>query len=609
MTDLVIASPPLDRAETRLERVDGPRRPIDTTIASQGECMRDRNDLVSATIRGCAKGVALAAALALFANVVALLPPLFAIVVCDQVIAGRNLDALTTLAIAAAAGLLFLAVFDLLQARVFRIIGDRLVHRLGRVVFDAAVGERLRSGSPVAAEAMRDLQGLRQFVAGGALALPFDVAFAPVLLAILFYLHPAYAAVGAGGLAVLVLIGAASGRLARPTPVAAKGAAPPPCTAAETAIRHGDVVDAMGMGAECVRRWRVGLGRPAVPPMAVAGSLRLGAQVAMLATGAALVIDQTASLGSMVAALMLTERLLAPAERLIGGWPVWVDAIGAARRLQALLRAEGNCAVRIRVPPAGTQARFAVEEVGFTPAGCDRPVLKNVDFTLEAGEVLGVIGPSGCGKSTLARLLVGLLPPSEGGIFFDGHAVSAWERGSFGAHVGFLPQHPVLLDGTVRENIARFGDADLADVVAAARRAGVHDIIGRLPHGYETPVGECGFALSRGQRQRIALARALFGSPVLLVLDEPTANMDGAGEQALMRAIGDARKAGAIVVIAADRIGAIGVADTLLVMRNGAVEHFGPRSDVVRAITARNAGRAAAPKVARLPVKQAPLRM
>jgi ABC-type protease/lipase transport system, ATPase and permease components len=571
--------------------------------------MRDRNDLVSATIRGCAKGVALAAVLALFANVVSLLPPLFAIVVCDQVIAGRNLDALTTLGIAAAAGLLFLAVFEALRARVFGIIGDRLVHRLGRVVFDAAVGERLRSGSPVAAGAMRDLQGLRQFVAGGALGMPCDIAFAPVLLAILFYLHAAYAAVGATGLVLLVLIGVVGGRLARPMPGVAAGAGPTPCAAAEAAIRHGDVVDAMGMGAEFVHRWRVALVRPTVPPTALTGTLRLGAQVAMLATGAALVIGQTASVGSMVAALMLAERLLAPVERLIGGWSAWVDAIGAARRLRALHRADGSRAVRIRVPPAGTQARFAVEDVGFTPAGCDQPVLKAIDFTLEAGDVLGVIGPSGCGKSTLARLLVGLLPPSEGGIFFDGHAVSAWERGSFGAHVGFLPQHPVLLDGTVRENIARFGDADLAEVVAAARRAGVHDIIGRLPHGYETPVGECGFVLSRGIRQRIALARALFGSPVLLVLDEPAANMDGAGEQALMRAIREARKGGAIVVIAADRIDAIGVADKVLVLRNGAVEHFGPWSDAVRAIAARNVGRAAAPKVARLPVRQAPLRM
>ncbi len=195
-----------------------------------------------------------------------------------------------------------------------------------------------------------------------------------------------------------------------------------------------------------------------------------------------------------------------------------------------------------------------MEAVSFIPRGSDRPVLKNVRFSLEPGEVLGIIGPSGAGKSTLARLLVGLWQPTAGGIFLDGHDVYSWERSSFGAQVGYLPQNAALLDGTVRENIARFSDADPADVIAAAKRAEVHEIIGRLPLGYETMVGEAGFGLSGGQRQRIALARALFGAPKLLVLDEPNSNVDGAGEQALLAAIREAKRAGTTVIVIAHRM-------------------------------------------------------
>ena len=189
-------------------------------------------------------------------------------------------------------------------------------------------------------------------------------------------------------------------------------------------------------------------------------------------------------------------------------------------------------------------------------------------------------------KSTLARLLVGVWHPSYGGVYLDGHDVATWERQSFGRQIGYLPQNAVLLDGTVRENIARFCDADPADVVAAAKKAQVHEIIGRLPLGYETPVGEAGFALSGGQRQRIALARALFGNPKLLVLDEPNSNVDGEGERALSQAIRDARQAGATVVIIAHRMSVMSVADRLLVLRDGAIERIGPPSEVMATLTA-----------------------
>jgi ATP-binding cassette subfamily C protein len=228
-----------------------------------------------------------------------------------------------------------------------------------------------------------------------------------------------------------------------------------------------------------------------------------------------------------------------------------------------------------------------------------------VRFSLEAGDVLGIIGPSGAGKSTLARLLVGLWQPTAGGIFLDGHDVYTWERSSFGAQVGYLPQNAALLDGTVRENIARFADADTSEVIAAAKRAEVHDIIGRLPLGYETMVGEGGFGLSGGQRQRIALARAVFGAPKLLVLDEPNSNVDGAGAQALLNTIREAKKAGTTVIIIAHRMSVMAAADKLLVLRDGVVEQFGPRNEVMKLIAeqGRPSPLPADPKIARLPVE------
>ena len=295
-------------------------------------------------------------------------------------------------------------------------------------------------------------------------------------------------------------------------------------------------------------------------------------------------------------------RLLFPFEQMIDGWRQWTHAISAWSRLTTLLA--GASAARSGIAVAAANGRLLVESVSFVPPESDRPILKNVRFALEPGDVLGVVGPSGAGKSSLARLLVGLWRPTAGGIYLDGNDVYTWERASFGAQIGYLPQHPALLYGTVRENIARFTAADTAEVIAAAKRADVHDIIGRLPLGYETRVGDNGFVLSGGQRQGIALARALFGSPKLLVLDEPNANIDSAGEQALLHTLREAKKAGTTIIVIAHRMSVMAAADKLLVLRDGMVEHFGQRGQVMRAIAQQSPTppRTADPKIARLPV-------
>jgi ATP-binding cassette subfamily C protein len=289
---------------------------------------------------------------------------------------------------------------------------------------------------------------------------------------------------------------------------------------------------------------------------------------------------------------MLVSRLLQPLEHLIEGWRQWSSAGSSFSRLKALF--DSFASSRSPVPLEAKHGGLVIDGVTYVPPGCDKAILKGIRFTVDPGEVVGIVGPSGSGKSTLARLLVGVWAPSYGGVYLDGHSVATWERQSFGRQIGYLPQNAALLDGTVRENIARFRDADPAEVVAAAKKAQVHEIIGRLSLGYETPVGEAGFALSGGQRQRIALARALFGNPKLLVLDEPNSNVDGEGERALVQAILDARQAGVTVVIIAHRMSVMSVVDRLLVLRDGAVERIGSLDEVMPILAAPAAARPAA---------------
>lgn len=579
--------------------------------------MTDHADLLRTTWRQSAGGIGFAAFIGLFINILHLMVPMFSIQVYDRVMGSRSLETLAMLVILVLCGLAFLAVLEFIRARVFMIVGERVARRLSAATLEAAVAETLRSRSPLAANGMRDLQELRQFLSGGPVSLPIDAAFAPVFLAVLILLHPAYAVVASIGAVVMIAMGLSTEFLARRPAARANDAALKSHAEVGAAIRNAEVIEAMGMRAAIVRRWSVGqsralaligIGNQAAKALSAASrSTRMALQVAMLATGATLVVDHAASSGSMIAASFVTARLLHPFDALIDGWKQWANALCALRRLRALL-ADGS-AGRNREPVLATSGALTVDNVTFMPPGSERPVLRSVRFALEEGEVLGVVGPSGAGKSTLARLLVGIWRPTTGGIYLDGHDVYTWERGSFGAQVGYLPQNTVLLDGTVRENIARFADADPAEVIAAAKQADVHDLIGRLPQGYETKVGETGFSLSGGQRQRIALARALFGAPRLLILDEPNAHVDGTGEQALMQAIRAAKKAGTTVVVVAHRMAVMAVVDRILVLRDGAVDQWGSRDAVMRTLVARAAPAPGGDaKVARLPLPRGQVR-
>ena len=557
------------------------------------------------------RGAAAASAVGFFVNLLHLALPLYTIQIYDRVISSGSIDTLVALTLMVAILLGFQAVLDFLRQRIFTILGARVAGRLGQPVFEAAVETAVRHGPRASTEAMRDLGDLRSFVAGGAIALPMDLAVTPCFLFVLFLLNPVYGAIGLAGTLLLTAVALATEFFVRRPNARANVAASSVHGDTAAAIRNAEVIVAMGMLPAVARRWRrqqaralesIERGRALAGVLAAAAkTLRIGLQIAVVGAGAVLVIEGMASGGTIVAAAVLSARLLLPFEQLIDGWRQWLDASAALDRLRDVL--SRGAQTRSRQPVAVEHATLAVDRLGFVPPGQNRPLLRNVTFRVEAGELVGVIGPSGAGKSTLARVIVGLWKPTTGGVYLDGQSTYTHERASFGEAVGYLPQEPMLFEGKIRENIARFRDADMADIVAAARLAGVHELIGRMPRGYETELSDAGARLSGGQRQRLALARAVFGNPKLIVLDEPNSNLDSEGEAALIEALDIARSRGAVVLVVAQRMSILNRANHLLLLKDGAVAQFGDRAQVLATLGPRPASRVGGPP-APLPLRR-----
>jgi len=553
----------------------------------------DGRELMRGVARQCGRGLAYAALLTLFLNLLQLVLPLYMMQVYERVMNSRSIDTLVLLTIVSVGGLLVSAVLDFIRSRTYLITAEIFASRLNVATLRAAVSSSLRPAARNAAQAVRDLNDLRLFITGSAVAVPFDAAWAPVFLGVLFMLHPAYGVLALAACAILIGLSIVT-EIATKRPLAeANQATVKAFTDVGNAMRHAEVIEAMGMLNAFTRRWQISqqrmlerLNRGNARAKAIAAaskSARMILQIAMIATGAVLVINRAASPGSIIAASIIMGRLLAPFEQLIEGWRQWIFAATAYRRLSEVLSSHDSGRQRIALPrPDG---KLVVDRMSFVPPGTEKPVLKGISFTLEPGEVLGVIGPSAAGKSTLARLLVGVWEPTAGGVYLDGHNVFLWERENFGRYVGYVPQSISLLDGTIRENIARLADVPPEEVINAAKKADIHEMIGRLPFGYDTEIGEGGFSLSGGQRQRVALARALIGDPRLLVLDEPNANLDAMGEQALLQAILEAKRAGTTVVLIAHRPSIISIVDKILVLRDGMVDQFGPRTDIIKMVT------------------------
>ena len=468
-------------------------------------------------------------------------------------------------------------------------------------MFAAIFRRSLRVRSGERSQSLRDLDGLRQFLTGPGPFAFFDAPWVPLYLLVVFLFHPMLGLIALVGAVVLFTIALANELLTRKPLQQANAEVLGAYAFAETSLRNAEVLESMGMLGGIQKRWAArhlnGLALQTTASdragtlTSSSKSVRMFLQVAILGVGAWLAIQQIITPGVMIAASIIMGRALAPVEQAIGHWRQFVGARSAYRRLDALLRESPIQIGHVTLPePKGY---LSVEQMTAVPPGAARPVLEDVAFRLEPGEALGVIGPSASGKSTLARLLVGVWPPSAGAVRLDGVELHAWESVELGPYIGYLPQDVELFSGTVAENIARFAEEpDPEQVVQAAKRAGVHEMVLQLSDGYDTQIGENGGVLSGGQRQRIGLARALFGKPALVVLDEPNSNLDAAGDQALAEAILGLKAQKTTVVVMAHRPSAIAAVDKLLMLRDGKVQAFGPKEEVLAQVTRQPSGAA-----------------
>ncbi len=481
------------------------------------------------------------------------------------------------------------SVIDDVRAKILINYGVALDQRVSGRVFTALFEATVRGDPSGRSQALRDLDQFRQTLTGLAAAAVFDVPWIPVFLGVLFVVDWRIGVLTLLGAGVLFALAVLQGRATQGPSKEAGDAALKSYGFTEAALRNGEVVRAMGMlnslGGAWAQHRAVTIERGAA-----AGEIsnvyndaikaaRMAMQVLIVTVGAWLVMEHKIHSGLLFANMILASRALQPIERVVGSWQPLNDMIRAHARLQQLLvQTPPQPPVTVLPRPEG---RLSVEGVAFAPPNATRYLLGGIQFAAGPGEVLGVIGPSGAGKSTLARLLTGVWRPSQGTVRLDGADVFTWDRTDFGRWIGYLPQDTELFAGTIKANIARFrGDVDDAAVIKAAKLAGVHELILRLPKGYDTEVGEGGAVLSAGQRQRVGLARAMLGDPPFVVLDEPNASLDGEGEQALLIAIDAMRERGATVVIIAHKPSIFRSADRMLVLRDGRMELLGPRDQV-----------------------------
>lgn len=530
-------------------------------------------------------------------NLLMLAPAIYMMQVYDRVLTSRNDITLLFLTLIVLVVYLVTGALEWVRSQMLARVGTKLDVMLHDRLFSAAFERNLAKAGGNPAQAMSDLTNVRQFVTGsGALAF-FDAPWIPVFIAVTSLIHPAFGVFSLFAACVMFALTLINEYYTRPPLDEASGQSMAANLYANNNLRHAEVIDAMGMIPGIRSRWKsrhekflslqaLASDRAAVI-QAVTKTVRIAFQSLILGLAAWFSIDGLISPGALIGAMVLMNRTLSPVEQLIGAWRQWIGVRTSYERLKELLDAFPVPAETMPLPPP--KGDVAVENVTLSPPGIETPVLKELAFAISAGDVVGVIGPSGAGKSCLARLLLGIWKPQKGHARLDGADVSVWDRDELGPFLGYLPQEIDLFDGTVAENIARFGTPDSEQVVEAARAAGVHDMIMHLPQGYDTPVGVDGSFLSGGQKQRIGLARALYGKPVLLVLDEPNSNLDDAGELALLAAIRDLKSKGRTVVLITHRRSTLSTVDKLLVLNGGALLAYGPREQVLAHLKARQA--------------------
>ncbi|TAN53498.1 MAG: type I secretion system permease/ATPase [Methylococcaceae bacterium] len=543
-------------------------------------------------------------------NMLLLTPSIYMLQTYDRVLNSRNVETLVMLTLIVMVFYALIGGLEFARSRALVRVGAQMDGMLNKRVFEAAYLMSLRNGSTNPAQAMQDLGQIRQFLTGQGIFAFFDAPWFPIYLIVIFILSPMLGMIALVGAIILVAMTFLNEKLTHQPLKEAQQEAAAASQFAASNLRNSEVIEAHGMIGHIYRRWLIHNNRVmalqalasdrAGSIMAITKFIRLFQQSLILGAGAYLTLQNEMTSGGMIAASILMGRALSPVELAIASWKQFLVARDANTRLTAMLAAHPHREEGMKLPaPTG---KLSVTALMAAPPNSQTLIIKGLSFNVNPGEVVVVIGPSASGKSSLARLLMGIWKPNSGSVRLDGADVYSWDKSDLGNYVGYLPQDVELFNGTVAENIARMGDIDAEKVVEAARRAGVHELVLQFPNGYDTRIGAGGVVLSGGQRQRIALARALYGNPVLVVLDEPNANLDDVGEAALLNAVRQLKAEGRTVLLITHRTSILSVADKIMLIQAGTLTFFSPRDQALATLRGAQApAAAAAPAPAALP--------
>jgi PrtD family type I secretion system ABC transporter len=545
-------------------------------------------------------------------SILALTTSFYMLQVYDRVLTSRSGDTLLLLSLIAVAGIMVFGWLDSLRLRLLQRFGMRTAEVLSERVLRAMIAISAQNTGSTVRNGLRDLDSVRNFLGSPALSTLMDAPFVVVFWVVLALLHPIMLAVVLFGALLLVGITILGQRMTDSSLTKAIGQQVRAHNFADDGLRNADVLEGMGMSQTFVEKWR----KQWIESLRLSSfsadrdsklssasrAVRLLIQIALLGVGALLILDLQATGGVMIAGSIIGARALAPIETGVASWKSFVAARLAWTRLDEMIMGAPKRDEGMKLPaPKGA---LSAQRIGYQHPASRKVILSNVSFEIDPGDVLGVIGPSASGKSTLVRLLIGAWPCTAGAVRLDGADIYGWPRGELSPYIGYLPQDVELFTGTIRENIARMMPGDPQAVVSAAQRAGAHEMILSLPKGYDTEIGAGGIILSGGQAQRIGIARAMYGDPRLIILDEPNSNLDGPGEEALAQSLALLKQAKVTVIIVAHRPSVLASVDKILAMRGGQVEAFGPRNDVLQKYARRGAAPAAG-NVVNLPVAPA----
>lgn len=525
-------------------------------------------------------------------NLLAVVPAIYMMQVFDRVMSSRNEMTLLLLTIMALGLFLLSSMVEWIRGQVMIRMSEGIDQDLGERIFGVAFQKSLKEHNANPAQVMSDLNALRQFVTGSSLISLLDLPWMPIFLIVTGLLHPWLGLFTLLGAVILFALAIWNEHATRKGLDEANQMSVQASRYVNSTLQNAEVIQAMGMLGNMQRRWaamqqklivaQAGASDKGAAISTVTRLVRTAWQSLAMAVAMLLILEGQISGGVMMAAGFLIGKAMLPAEQAISSWKQLDGAKASYRRLCELLEEFPRPAPKMPLPaPTGA---LRIERLVVTPPGSKTPVVNGIDLALNKGEVLAIIGPSASGKSSLARAMVGVWPSSHGSVRLDGAEISQWSREALGPYLGYLPQDIELFAGSVAENIARFAEVDSAKVIEAATLAGIHAMVLRFPHGYDTQLGPGGMGLSGGQKQRIGLARALYGQPPLIVLDEPNSNLDDVGEAALVAAIGQLRQAGSTVVLVTHRPSVLAVIDKLLVLQDGNQRMFGPRDQVLKAL-------------------------